>query len=163
MMMKWWQSLATRERRMIFGGAIVALILLFYTLILNPLNTAITNLQNEIQTQRSLIRWMQQADAHILQLRHAGFTTEMVSTHHQTMLILAERALTDVKLNRYLQNVQQPQSQMVMMHFHQVPFDDLLLWIQQLSHHYHINVQQFSAIKTQPIGTADVTVTLHSS
>jgi general secretion pathway protein M len=163
MITKWWQTLAQRERIMITAGVILGVILLFYTFILNPLNSAIDNLRDEIQTQQTLIRWMQQADAHILQLRQAGFTANSVSTQHEAVLVLVEHKLSDMKLNRYLQHTQQPQSNTLVLHFHQVPFDDLMHWIQDLSHQYQIGVQQFSATKTDPMGTVDANLTLQQS
>lgn len=163
MINNWWQTLAARERLLITIGVIVGIVLLLYAFILHPLNSSIADLRDDIQTQQSLLQWMQQADLHILQLRQAGYTATSVSTQHEAILVLAEHKLSDMKLNRYLQQVKQPQNNTIVLHFHHVPFDALLHWVQDLSRQYQINVQQFQATKADALGTVDASVTLQST
>jgi type II secretory pathway component PulM len=160
MIIQRWQTLSLRERILVVSGAVIIIFSLFDTFVLSPLNGHIESLREKIQTQQALDDWMQQANSRILQLRRAGFTADALSTPQEAILTLVERKLNEDKLNIYLQNVKQPQNNQLILQFHQVPFDDLLHWLQMISRQYNINVQELTASKTLPLGSAEVTLTL---
>jgi len=157
-MMKWWQSLSDRERNVLSVCGLVAVLLLGYMLIWNPLAGSVSALRSQTYAQRQLLQWMQYAQKRIQQLQSEGFLGKKNSD--QAILVLAEKTLTRHKLSRYLRQVQQPQANQLALKFHKIPFDQLLNWLQILTHQNSIEIQKFTANKTNPIGTVNAMIML---
>lgn len=157
-MMKWWQSLSDRERNMLSIGGLMAILLLGYVLIWNPFAGSVSALRSRIYAQRQLLQWMQYAEKRIQQLQSEGFLEK--KSDDEAILVLAEKTLTEHKLSRYLQQIQQPQENTLALKFHKIPFDQLMNWLQLLTHQNSITIQKFTANKAKPIGTVNVMITL---
>ena len=64
-MKQWFKNLVPRERLVVIGGAVVVALVLFWSLVLNPLYSGVDRLSQQIETKRVLIAWMQSAAAEI--------------------------------------------------------------------------------------------------
>ena len=64
-MREWFDSLAHRERIIVVVGAVVVGIMLFWALVLAPLDSGVSRLSERVDDKRELIGWMQQAAARI--------------------------------------------------------------------------------------------------
>lgn len=153
MINQWWQSRSDRERVMIGMGAIAAIIFLSYALIISPISDRIVFLRNQVQEQQDLSNWMSKIEGRILLLRQTGYL--QTKTRNEPLTMSIERTLTAKNLSGYLQQVQQRETNQLILHFHQVPFDELIDWLQQLSREYGIVVQQTTVTRTTPMGTVD--------
>jgi general secretion pathway protein M len=157
-MIKAWQSLSSTERRVLGIGGVIAFLLLGYALIWSPLARSVSTVRSRTYVQQKLLQWMQHAHKRIQQLKNEGFSAKQNSD--QAILVLAEKTLTQRKLSRYLQQVQQPEANELTLKFHKIPFDQLMNWLQMLTHQDSIKVQKFSANKTSPVGTVNTQITL---
>lgn len=152
-----WQTLSFRERVMLGMGVVTTVILLIYAILWSPLSNAVTHLQQQVASQQKLLQWMQHAVQKIQQLKQG----EMPLTTHrknEPLLELTERTITDKNLSRYLQQVQQPQANQLLLKFQQVPFDPLMSWLQTLLSQYAIQIKKINIKKTQAIGIVDVDI-----
>ncbi len=156
MIRMWWQSRLGRERLFIGISGVIAVIIFVYVFIFSPLSSRVSAWRREVQSQQELFIWMKQAEARILSLRQAGYS--QVAVTKEPLLALVERSLTDQKLNAYLERAQQSNPNEINLNFHQVPFDEFMTWIQQLSRKYRIVVQSIKITKGDLEGTADITL-----
>ena len=161
MMQQWWQTLSERERRMVGLGGAAAFLLLIYALIWSPLTDSVRQMKSRVIFQQRTDRWMQHATRQIDQLKQAGFSD--TSHHDEAILVLVERALAKQKLSAYLQHVQQPQGNQLVLTFHKAPFDRLMNCLQVLAQQVNIEVLQFNAKKSKVMGTVDAQVTLEQT
>ena len=57
-MKEWLENLAPRERRVLVGGTVALVLLLFYLIIWQPLHTGVAQLRTSVAEQRDTLRWM---------------------------------------------------------------------------------------------------------
>ena len=60
-MKAWWESLSTRERALVAGGAAATLALLLYALVWEPFQAGGRRLRQSVAEQRASLAWMRQA------------------------------------------------------------------------------------------------------
>lgn len=157
-MNEWWQRLSIREKWMIIIGGIFVVIIFAYVFIWSPLSSNVNNLQTTNTEQRQLLNWMQHANRQIQQLKAAGFTEKPAST--EALLVIAEKTLAEKKLSQYLNQVQQPSDNQLVLTFKTVPFDKLIAWLEFIWRQYSINVTQISVEKTNTPGLVEAKLTL---
>ena len=159
-MKNWFDSLEERERQFVSIGAIVVLITLLYVLVWTPLNAKQTALQNDIQQlQRSII------DLRPLRVSSAsGDPTrpKPKNTSQQSPLIIVDQTLQGRGLDRYRRNSQPTSSNGIRVVFEDVAFDDLVLWLGDLSEQYAMHVENGSiSVGSQRVsGRVNATLTL---
>jgi general secretion pathway protein M len=159
-MKNWFDSLEERERQFVLIGAIVVLITLLYVLVWTPLNAKQTALQNDIQQlQRSII------DLRPLRVSSAsGDPTrpKPKNTSQQSPLIIVDQTLQGRGLDRYRRNSQPTSSNGIRVVFEDVAFDDLVLWLGDLSEQYAMHVENGSiSVGSQRVsGRVNATLTL---
>lgn len=157
----WWQHSSLREKWMIILGGIIAIIILGYEFLWNPLSSSVNELQINIVKQQQLLNWMQRANQQIKQLRAAGFVES--PTSEEALLVITERSLAEQKLSRYLDQVQQPTDNQLVLTFKTVPFDRLMTWLESLWRQYSINVSQMTIQKTDTPGLVQAKLTVERS
>jgi general secretion pathway protein M len=69
MLQRWYQSLADREKLLLLAAAMIALILLLWGLVWQPLSNHNQQLRNSLQQKASQLAWMQQAAEQIKTLQ----------------------------------------------------------------------------------------------
>jgi len=157
-MSKWWQSLSDRERVILGIGGILAILLLSYTFLWSPLSTRVSALQSYTHSQQQALQWMRVAERRIEQLKSEGFSA--IRTNDRSILVRTEKTLTQHKLSRYLQKVQQPKSNQLVLQLDKAPFDDLIQWLQLMTRQGGVVIQKFTADKTKPLGTVNAVIML---
>lgn len=159
MIKSWWRAQKESDQRLLIVVGIIFFVFLGIECVINPIHHHIDFLKQERQSQQALLQRLERSKNIILKLREAGFSATLDS-EHEVMLALVERTLNEKKLNPYLKDVKQPDNNHLVLQFQQVPFDHLLEWIQLLSQQHQINLTEFHATKTDPIGTANCMLTL---
>ena len=66
-MKDWWQSLESRERLFVGGLGVFVVIFLFYTFVVEPLFTGVTDYREKVSGARADLVWMQRAAPRIQQ------------------------------------------------------------------------------------------------
>lgn len=158
-MRDWWENLLDRERRIVAVGSVIVGVLLIYALIWSPLSDAVADRKLQVESQRQLLIYLQQASAKISRLKASGISVD-ATVDSTGLLALVEQTLGSQQLNHYLKQVQQLQKNQIALTFEKVPFDKLMQWLQTLSTTHDIRVQNLSANRLAVIGTADVKMVL---
>ena len=159
-MKTWFESLEQRERLFVAGGAIVGVVLLLYTLIWLPLDKhheaaaeSVANWQRSLAELRPL-KGMQLPAGTPVAAAPAGAG--------QTPVVIVDQTLRARGLDRSLQRSQPTTSSGIRVEFENVAFDDLVLWLGDLSAQYAMEVTSgsFSAGNLAAPGRVNATLTL---
>jgi general secretion pathway protein M len=162
-MKDWFESLDLRERQFVSVGSVVVIIALLYGLIWAPLDKKYSELQAD------MVKW-QNATADLRPLRVAMANggpaqTTTRSSSQQSPLIIVDTSLLSRGLDRYRRNSQPTTSNGIRVVFEDVAFDELVIWLGDLSEQYsmHLKNGSFSAGSSAAPGRINATVTLERS
>jgi general secretion pathway protein M len=159
--MKYWlDSLETREQYFVSIGVAVAGLGLAYGLILAPLDRSHTTLRTDVDIwQESLEELRPLRNTTNAAGPNLGPTSAAVK---QSPIIVVDQTLRSRGLHTYRKRSQPTTSNGIRVEFENVAFDDLVLWLGDLSSQYDMNVQagSFSPGNRSNPGRINATVTL---
>lgn len=159
-MKNWFESLDARERLFVSGGALVVVIALFYVFIWAPLDRGQASMASEIALwERSLaelrpLKSVQAAPGSSQQTQSGNQT--------QTPVVIVDRTLRARGLDGSLKRSQPTTSNGIRVEFENVAFDDLVIWLGDLSTQYamHVSSGSLSAAAQSGPGLINATLTL---
>ena len=157
-MKDWFDSLEMRERLFVAVGAFIASVALIYGLVWAPLDARHALLRNDIENwQRSLteLRPLRLAPSTGSQARPGTNPGSL-----QSPIIIVDQTLRSRGLDRYRQRSQPTASNGIRVEFENVAFDELVLWLGDLSEQYSMHVQAGSFGKTSRVGPGRINATL---
>ncbi|KXI28279.1 type II secretion system protein GspM [Paraglaciecola hydrolytica] len=122
----YYKQLNEREQRLVLLSAVLVVIALFYWVIWSPLSQAVTKGQANLNSQKELLVWVQQNANRALQLQgsakpNAKFTGSLAQEVNQSA----------GRLNITIARMQ-PTGEELQVWVDQVPFNDVLSWLQGL-------------------------------
>jgi type II secretory pathway component PulM len=156
-MRDWLDSLERRERIFVLGGAAAVVLALFYALVWSPLDRGHKSLQSSVDTwQRSL------AELRPLQGIQSAATdvSGPAPNLQQTPVVIVDQTLRARGLDRSLRRSQPTTSNGIRVEFENVAFDDLVLWLDDLSSQYAMEVASGSLSVTTQAGPGRINATL---
>jgi len=157
-MKDWFDSLEPREKLFVAVGGIVVAIALVYGLAFAPLEKKHAAVRTDVENwQRSLA-----------ELRPLRVTTSddkqnrpgPILGSQQSPIIIVDQTLRSRGLERYRQRSQPTTSNGIRVEFENVAFDELVLWLGDLSSQYGMHVQAGSFGKTSQVGPGRINATL---
>lgn len=157
-MKDWFESLDARERLFVLGGAAVVLIALLYAFVWTPLDTGHKALQSSVATwERSLAELRPLSG-----LKQASASTNVTTSgrSQQTPVVIVDQTLRARGLDRSLQRSQPTTSNGIRVEFENVAFDDLVLWLNDLSIQYAMHVSSGSLSVASRAGPGRINATL---
>ena len=162
-MKDWFTGLEQREQIFVAGGAVVVLIAVLYSLVWVPLDTGHKALAEDVAVwQRSL------ADLKPLkgqQPATASGNATVIAGANQTPVVIVDQTLRARGLDRALKRSQPTTSNGIRVEFENVAFDDLVLWLGDLSSQYAMQVSSgsMSTSSQSAPGRINATFTLERS
>jgi general secretion pathway protein M len=156
-MRDWFEALQPRERLFVAAGVVITAAALFYGLVWLPLDKGQATLASNVESwERSLaelrpLRGMQASQA----TRGAP-----ASGSQLTPVVIVDQTLRARGLDRALQRSQPTTSDGIRVEFENVAFDDLVLWLGDLSRQYAMQVSSGSFSATDRAGPGRVNATL---
>lgn len=158
-MRDWFDSLAFRERIFVASGGAVVLVALFWALIWLPIDRGRESAAESVATwERSL--------AELRPLKTMAGTDSRQSGPRidpgQAPVVIVDRTLRARGLDRSLKRSQPTTSTGIRVEFENVAFDDLVLWLGDLSNQYAMDVQagSFSKSARTDAGRINASLTL---
>jgi general secretion pathway protein M len=137
-MKDWFTSLEQREQIFVAGGGVVVLIALIYSFVWVPLDTGQKALSQEVAVwQRSLAELKPLKG---MQPSSGGGTAPVNAGADQTPVVIVDQTLRARGLDRALKRSQPTTSNGIRVEFENVAFDDLVLWLGDLSSQYGMQV-----------------------
>ncbi len=159
-MKDWFYDLDKREKIFVVSGAVAVFIAIIYAFIWVPIDKSHKSLVTSVATwQRSLaeLRPLQGIPAP----GGSAATKQRVNTQ-QTPVVIVDQTLRARGLDRSLKRSQPTTSNGIRVEFENVAFDDLVLWLGDLSGQYAMDVSSgsFSATSQSDVGRINATLTL---
>ena len=137
-MKDWFFGLEDRERLFVVAGTVIVSLALIYGFIWVPLD------KKHQETRASVSEW-QRSLAELRPLKSAGVqtagATRPAAGSQQSPIIIVDQTLRSRGLERYRKRSQPTSSNGIRVEFEDVAFDDLVLWLGDLSEQYRMTVQ----------------------
>ncbi len=159
-MRDWFETLEAREQLFVAVGAVAVVLALIYLLAWVPLDKKHTELRSDIDSwQRSLV------DLRPLSVRAKSSDPSRAAAAGNSQLapiIIVDETLRIRGLDRYRRRSQPTTSNGIRVEFENVAFDELVLWLGDLSEQYAMHVQagSFTPGAQSPSGRINATLTL---
>lgn len=158
-MKDWFYSLDERERLFVTAAAAVLAIAVFYLAIWMPLDRGQSSAANSVSSWRDSV-----AELRLLQgeLRSSNVGQSEVTGLDQSLVVIVDETLRNRGLYEALQRSQPTGANGIRVEFENVAFDDLMLWLGDLSSRYALQVQaaNFSTASREQDGRVNSTITL---
>ena len=157
-MKDWFESLESREQIFVGAGAVVVMLALLFAFVWVPLDKGHQALAGSVATwERSLaelrpLRGLQQAPG-------ASRPTTPANAR-QTPVVIVDRTLRARGLDRSLKRSQPTTGSGIRVEFEAVAFDDLVLWLNDLSTQYAMHVASGSMSTANRAGPGRINATL---
>ena len=137
-MKDWFAALEQREQIFVAGGAAVVLISIFYAFVWEPLDTGQEMLSAEVAGWEQSLAALKPLKG--LQQTASGSATVVSNAAEQTPVVIVDQTLRARGLDRALKRSQPTTSNGIRVEFDNVAFDDLVLWLGDLSNQYGMQV-----------------------
>jgi general secretion pathway protein M len=137
-MKDWFAALQQREQIFVAGGAAFVLILIFYTFVWEPLDTGQKTLSAEVASWERSLAELKPLKG--LQQTASGSAPVVSNAAEQTPVVIVDQTLRARGLDRALKRSQPTTSNGIRVEFDNVAFDDLVLWLGDLSNQYGMQV-----------------------
>lgn len=157
-MKDWFESLEKRERIVVLVGAGVVAIALIYSFLWQPLSVGHAAAAENVATwQRSLA-----AIRPLENLQPASSGNRSPASGRQAPLVVVDQTLRARGLDRALKRSQPTTSNGIRVEFENVAFDDVVVWLGELStqHSMHVTTGSISNTSQSGPGRVNATFTL---
>jgi type II secretory pathway component PulM len=154
----WWDARSVREQLYLAVGTVIAVFLIIYLALIAPINSAVSNLQIQVQQQQALAQWLTPRVPVLQRLSAKSVTAQPVTAAN--LLATVDTRLKQSQFAKSVAEISQSDASSVRITLNAVPFDDLLLWLAQQWQQSRIAVQQIDVQRSGDAGLAKVTVLL---
>jgi len=158
-MRNWYENLEAREQIIVLVGAVVVMVALIYSLVWVPVDKRHTQVANSVTNwERSLVE--------LRPLRSLAASSSVrdgaasVSSSQQAPIIIVAQTLRSRGLEQYRRRSQPTTANGIRVEFENVAFDELVLWLGDLSQQHAMQVQAGSLSLAPQAGTGRINASL---
>ena len=157
-MNEWFDSLDDRERKYVLTAAIVLVLAVLYLAIWMPLNKGHKRMETSVGVWQSSLDMMQPLKGRANNSGNSGISPQNLN---QPLVVVVDSTLRVRDLNNELKR-SQPTGNNIRVEFENVAFDDLMVWLGDLSSQYALHVQSgsFSMTGAENQGRVNAQLTL---
>lgn len=156
-MKDWFAGLEKREQVFVSVGAVVVALTILWGLIWTPLNNSHNELRATVANWDRSLRELQPLKAAVQSGGGANIAT--AADAQETPVVVVDQTLRARGLNSALKR-RQPTPNGIRVEFENVAFDDLVLWLGDLSNRYAMNVQAGSMSVANRAGPGRINASL---
>ncbi len=149
--MTWFQSISPRERILVSGGSMALIMAVIYWGGIEPLNARAELAQNRINTERSLLTWVQKKADIIMTLRGGDSGGMQVANDPMNQMIPNSTSRFKIELIRM-----QPRGEQMQVWIKPLTFDSLIKWLAYLRDKQGVHVQFLDLDKLDIEGMVEV-------
>jgi general secretion pathway protein M len=161
-MKEWWDGLGTRERLILAAGALIVVPLLLWALLWRPLVGGVERLEQDVESQREGLRWMQNAAAEINQLRGSG-SQAAAGLGGRSLLAVVDQSARSAGLGNGLKRVEPESADAVRVRLEGVSFDAMVTWLDELARQFGVFASLVSVERETTPGQVSVRLTLRAT
>jgi len=152
-----YNSLNSRERLMVSGGAIILLIMAIYFLAWEPLLEKQVALKASIKSQQAAYMKMEKSAAEVKQLQGTGRVKNINASAMQSII---NRTAKSALPGAIIKRVEQTRQQAVQVWIDQVAFDDMVKWLGGLQQTKGVRIIALVTERTPQVGRVNIRLTL---
>lgn len=158
-MRSWFESLEERERLFVLAAAGLLVIAIFYLAVWMPLDRSQENLESSVENWRESLSELRVLKGS-LTAQDTGEARR--PDRNQSLVVVIDNTLRERGLYNSLQRSQPTATNGIRVEFENVAFDELVVWLGDLSSGYGLQVQSatFSAASRDNDGRVNSTLTL---
>ncbi len=157
-----WQQLTPREKQLLIIMSVVVLITLFYFAFWKPMKTGIEKGQLRFKAQTYALMKIRRQAAEVRHLRSAGAGKQTLIDDSSSLLGLIERSAKQKYINGNLQKVQPEGQREVRVWMENVPFDQLISWLDLLGNQYALQISEISLERGNTPGIVSARILLQA-
>ncbi len=135
-----WRSLAPRERLLVGGGGVLAILLLCYGLLWEPLQRDLTRLRADVPTRLGELQWMRSQTARLKVLR----TAAPAAVKTDGILSFVEKSAQAYSLQQYIKRIDPQGSTSVQISIDGAPFNNVVEWLANLQKQGGVRIETAS-------------------
>lgn len=151
------QQLSPRERWMVIGGGVVALLLLVFAIVM-PLQSRVSATQARVVKKRGDLVWLRAMAPQLSSLQ-----TVRHPTSNESLVVLVDRTAHEAGFAKSLVASQPSGDGGLNVRFDKMPFDQLVSWLSTLHEQYGVRVDSATVDSANEPGTVSATLVLHPS
>jgi len=155
---QWLDTLESREKRIVIGGGIALLLILFYLLVWDPIVSRHEEQQLKHESQLQLYSWMKNAGEQINSLKSAGGGSA-ARFKNQSISSLADRSARVTGVKSFISKIDQSKSG-VKVTLKNADFDLIINWLTDLENKYGIISSQIKIERSKEDGAVNANITL---
>jgi len=155
---EYWSGLQPRERRVLAGGGVATVLILFYALILEPFTSELARLESSVATQQEELAWMQRAAVEAKSLS-AGAPQAGANRNGQAIMSVIDSSARKHGLAKALKQLS-PSGGKVRVRLESAAFDALLNWLGELGAKQGVPVSSLNMERLPTPGMVNATVVL---
>ena len=160
-MKEWLANLAPRERRILVGGAVVLVVLLFYVLVWEPLHAGVAQMRTAVAEQRDTLRWMHEAAAEVKSLAASGGQGGG-GLGGRSLLAVVDQSARSANLGPALKRVEPEGQASARVRLEGASFDAMVGWLTGLARSSQVFATSLSIERADANGQVDARLTLHT-
>lgn len=161
-MREWFESLDTRQRLILLGGASLFGIFLLWLLAWRPLAGGVDRLETEVEAQRETLLWMQKAAVEIRSLRGSGAQAGSAGLGGRSLLAVVDQSARSAGLSNGLKRIEPESADSVRVRLEAVSFDTVLGWLDEMSRQFGISASMVSIEREGAPGQVNMRLTLQA-
>lgn len=155
-----WQQLAPRERQWVSIAFIIVALYLGYIFIWQPWQVYITNTQGTIIEQQQILAYLKQLPISIKRINNPAQTNIKIKIKPEQLLNTVSNSLESHKLQSFVTELSQGQSQEIQVKFATVGFDNLITWLYDIWQTYSIKIINANFAATTKPGEVKADISL---
>lgn len=144
-----WLQLNLREQRLVIAMASVVLVFILYSVIWAPLNDNIDAATKKVERRQELLTWVQKSST--IYKNAVGSGTSNNRNTSLSSLVNKTASKNNIAIARM-----QPQGENIQVWIDEVPFDNLLKWLEQLSIKEGLRVKSIDITDAEQAGVVKV-------
>lgn len=157
-MKEWFQALDDREQKFVLTAAVILLLAVLYLSIWAPLSNGHKRVSSVLGVWQSSLEMLQPLKS---QMSNSGNSRISQQNMDRALVVVIDSTLRVRNLNSALKR-SQPTGDNIRVEFENVAFDDLMVWLGDLSTQYALHVQSasFSMNGAESLGRVNAQLTL---
>ncbi|NOY67768.1 MAG: type II secretion system protein M [Gammaproteobacteria bacterium] len=156
-MKAWYYSKDQQEQRIILILAIIIGLSLFYLLIWSPISEAFQQKNNQVNTKRELLTWMQKTGQEISSLKPR---TKQKKRNIGSLLSTVDRTIKASGLSQTMKRLEPQRNDSVQIWFEKTSFDTLIKWLGKVNSEYTIMIQSINIDRLEQPGIVNARLIL---
>ncbi len=148
-MKAWWQGLNLREQRLVAVMGSVFIVFVLYSAIWQPLNESLAKTEKKIARQQVLLAWVSENTARYQQAKRMGGSSQS----RGSISSIVNRSANQYKLTI---TRMQPQGDELQVWLDEVPYTQLLFWLEHLASKEGLQVKAIDLSKASQAGVVQV-------